>query len=524
MVLTVGVVCTLLVVLPFVVTLLFAIFGGSRKTVSYSIARLLCVLGSALLAQVIALSLRGPIGELLFMTAESVLDAEFGGALTAMDTAGAVLKAMVEAFMAPMVFLICFVVLVLVSHIVVFAVFKSMKKRKSKSVSKHYLRRPGLWLNVARALVFSTILVMPFCGYLTLVSDSLSAFEVTGAMDTAMLKDDVNELDLKGVCDELSSVPLVNTVNATAGKMFFDPLTTVDCQVGDEALEINLQDELTGLVEGLGEVVSFTDRFESIQKRGSLTSADERMLQRTRQSLMKSQLIQIVTADAVSNLADSWSRGKSFAGMERPEVDSLFQPTVDATLEILREETPELLEADLKTISDIAIELMNGGFLQDTVTYTELMDMLGGAKEGEDSLLSVVLELLRQNQHTAPLADEFNALSTRVVAKVLDDSGLMDGKYDDALDDVAQTLDRMRWDSPEERSETIKKSVREAMAEHDDINIPDDVAVAMCEKVINDLSTENTITGPLLKDYLSEHAAELAGEVPSDISGVPGMP
>lgn len=524
MILPVRIVCTLLVLLPFVVTLLAAILGGSRKTWSYSLAKLLCVLGSALLAQVIALSVREPIGERLFITAESALDAELGGALTAMDTTGAVLKAMLETFLAPMVFLICFAVLTILSHIVVFVIFQSIKKRKEKSVSKQFFCRPGLWLGVARALLLSVILVMPLCGYLTLVSDSLYAFEMTGAMDTTMLKDDVDRLDLKDASDALSSVPLANGLNATVGTVFFIPLTTVDRQVGNDTLEINLHDELTCLAEGVGEVVSFTDRLDVIRQTGGLCDSDEIMLQRTRKSLMRSQLIQIVTADAVSNLADSWSRGRSFAGMERPEVDPLFRPTVNATLEILREETPELLEADLKTISDIAVALLNGGLLQDSITYTEMMDMLGGTGEGEDSLLSTVLALLAENSHTAPLVDEFNALSTRVVAKVLESSGLMDGKFDTALDEVAVTLDQLVRDTSMDktrRSQIIQESVREAMAEHDDIIIPDDVAIAMCEKVMDDLSHEPTITGPLLKQYLSEHAADLAGDIvenlPSDL-------
>ena len=504
---------TVCVLIPFLICIPITLVGGSRKTWQYSVGRIGCLVLAVVVAMclVCLTPIGGLAGDVVFdLLGEDVAELTFGSAAVE-----SVLYAVIRSMTAPVIFLICFVILFIVLRLILMAVFSGLKLRKKKSES--FILNSGTWLGLVHGLLLALVLTAPVCGYYSTVLDTAKAFRDSNAMRTSIMQDEEVNAELEELMGDLPDSTFMQVLSDTAGKLLFDPVTTVTCETEHEQVSFSLRQDTAKLARAFGDTVCFLDRIDSIQDSGKIRESDRERLDQARESLTDSELIRFVAADVLRSMADAWSRDEEFAGELRPEMGAIFQPTFDKTLDILKEETSDLLADDLKTVSDIAVTLVNGGLLNDDMTYSELMGLLGDARDGEQSLIGSVLTTLRENPHTAPLADEFNALSMRVVAKVLDDSGLTDGKYDAALDEVSATLNDVMKMSPEERSDLIKEGVATAMREYDDIIIPDDVAVAMCEKVIADLEGEGEITGETLKTYLTEHAVELTGDLADDL-------
>lgn len=506
-------IATVCVLIPFLICIPITLVGGSRKTWQYSVGRIACLV----LAVIVAMCLvcLTPLGDLASNAAFDLLGEDLEDVTFDSDAVGSVLYAMIRALSAPAVFLLCFEILFLILRLILLAVFNSLNLRKKESQS--FTHNAGTWLGLAHGLLLALVLTAPICGYFSTVLDAAVAFRDTDAVHTSILQDKYMDDELDAMIGDLPDTTLMQVLSNTAGRLLFDPVTSIKCETDHDHIRFRLRQDTADLVRAVGDTICFMDRMDSIQDNREIDQVDRERLDRARESLTDSELIRFIAADFLSCAADAWSRDQEFAGVARPETGAIFRPTLDKALEILKQETSDLLADDLKTVTDIAVILVNGGLLDDDMSYNDLMRLLGDTGENEKSLIGSVLSTLRENPHTAPLADEFNALSMRVVAKVLDESGLLDGKYDAALEEVSATLNDVMKMTPEERSGLIKEGVATAMREYDDITIPDDVAVAMCEKVLADLADEGEITGETLKTYLTEHAAELAGDLAEDL-------
>ena len=197
-------------------------------------------------------------------------------------------------------------------------------------------------------------------------------------------------------------------------------------------------------------------------------------------------------------------------GMKRPTVDSIVEPVVEKALVLFSRETPALLEQDLDTVLDMLEELVQSGILRPTQSVESLMERVG-----QSGLLNKVSDTLNENDHLAPLVDTFQTMGIRLVASVMETELLQDGHYDEMLDQVAETLTNVLELSPEEREATVRQAVQESFSTHD-IDVPDDVAVAMSEQAIQSLGEDGVITGEEIREYLLEHVDD-AGDVLEDV-------
>ena len=197
-------------------------------------------------------------------------------------------------------------------------------------------------------------------------------------------------------------------------------------------------------------------------------------------------------------------------GMKRPTVDSIAEPVVEEALVLFSRETPVLLEQDLDTVLDMLEELVQSGILRPTQSVESLMEQVG-----QSGLLNKVSDTLNENAHLAPLVDAFHTMSIRLVASVMETDLLQDGRYDDMLDQVAETLTNVLELSPEEREATVRQAVQESFETYD-IDVPDDVAVVLSEQAIQSLGEDGEITGAEIREYLLEHVED-AGDVLEDV-------
>lgn len=495
----------------------------SRKRLPYSLSRIGCTIVAAVISLIGALALRGTVGTRLYDLVISLLDSESAELLDSVSSIGAIAESLIALLVAPLLFFALFIILFTLISVVSGIALRALhlatpKKSKEQEVApkKSRFLTSGLWIGVAHGLILSVVLFAPLCGYVSVVSDTLQELRTSlNETDNSDLLDN-STLEVIEMVESTSHNAVVKGINNSVGKFIFTPLTSGSCTIpGGETFTFELGSDLPGFGRIVGTALSLVDQLEDLAETESWSDANRDLLERRCDEILSSKLVCVVGADLVHTAATNWSEDKSFAGMEIPETEPVLQPTVQVALNIFKGEDSGNLGKDVHTIIELVDLVADSGILDDGLSNEDLMSLLGSSKSNDgDSLLKSAQSCLRENPHMSPLADEIDSLSVRVVALVLDQSGLNDGKYDEALDSVASIVNEVVIMEGEERSEFIKVNVKEALSEHEEIDIPDDVAVALCEKVIDDLAAEEKdITGEDLKTYLTEHAAELTGEV-----------
>lgn len=510
---------SLVILIVTAVIILISVLICARKRLPYSLSRIGCTILAALFSVLISLPLRDAIGTAVYDAALKVLDHDTTELIQSVGSVGTVVETLISLLVAPILFLILFVILFTILSVVSGVILRVLHLASGGASKGRIFQAPGVWIGAAHGLILSLVIFAPLCGYLSVAADTTVALRESIETDyTGEGKDEIlgnGMFDVLSVMEGASTSPFVTIIHDTAGQAVFKPLTSGSCRLPDGTnASIRLTSELPELGRLAGTAFALIDRMEVIEESGLLTEADCVLLEKTRSEIMDSTIVSVIGADMVKTASINWTEGKTFAGISVPETEPVLKPTVQAALKIFTDENTTYLDADLKTIIELARLISASNILEKGLSNDALMQLLGSNKEtGEQSLMKSIQSCLRENPHMSPLADEIDSLSVRVVALVLDQSGLNDGKYDDALNSVAATVNEVVHMKPEERAEIIQKGVSDALNDYEEIDIPEDVAISLCEKVITDLAEEEKeITGADLKQYLIDHLDELAGE------------
>ena len=184
-------------------------------------------------------------------------------------------------------------------------------------------------------------------------------------------------------------------------------------------------------------------------------------------------------------------------------MSDVIDPTFSCVLQLLASETPQTLSEDIHVILDVLCDLRLKGFLNaETVFYEDLIRSLG-----RDGFLTSLLARLDQNERMHLLVDEIRTMSVRLVGRMLGVDQLQNGQYDALMDDVASSLNDVLQKPAEERDEIIKQAINQNFDTHG-FNVPEDVALEVSDKVINELGADGEITKEELIDFLSNYASK----------------
>lgn len=502
--------CLFFPLIAFLVILIFSILSGLKRTVPHAIARIVCCIGAGAIAFWQTPLLREWIVPRLWGITVRYISPNVREWAASLPNGAEGLKLLLGLMAAPLLFGIIFWASYAVIRIIcalVLRIFGLKPHRIEVSL-------PGTLLGAVHGILLATVLVMPLCGYMSVASDTILAFSDTGA--PAVVESQENDFDmhhLQEFADEVADDFFLRTVRATGGRMLFAPLTTGQCAIDDGVYTLKLETELPQIASAVGTTLCMTDHVPEMKDAELLAEADRALLTRTKDALMASDLIKLITADLVSRVSSAWSQDQPILGMEPPQVNPVLVPTMLTVYRTLSDEKPSYLDSDLETCLNIYCQLSDAGILQKELNASDLMTRLGSLENG--GLLRSVQKALRENPHLSALSEEIDALGMRAVAKVLEESGLADGQYDVELSQISGILNEVRHMAPDERAAILQVRVREAM-QGQDVDIPDEVAVAMCEKILTDMDADGLgdMDGEQLRNYLMEHASDLASELP----------
>lgn len=395
-----------------------------------------------------------------------------------------------------LIFLVLRFVLTLAAWIVGLCV-PVLRKRTHREIS--------LPLAAGNGLLFALITLVPLCGYLAISASLLDTAVEAGIVESLVTEsafaEEVTEEDVQALADSLSSHPVVAVVHGTVGRPIFKALTTAELDVSathGKTVKIDMERELNGLVVTLSRVI---DTVESFRK-DDYTLEDKQKLYDAADSLFASEWISITATDTIVALTESWLNDQPFMGMERPEADATFRPTVNKFLEVLSAETVETLPEDIHVILSLVGDLKLYGLFEDGQDYMTLAQRMG-----QGGLLTHALDELRESDRLYVIADELEALSIRLVSSMLGVDKLKDGEYTETMTGIASELTGALELDEAERDAVVAEAVMGKLAAVG-YDVPEDVALKLSHQVMTDLGADGEITGDELTDYLVKYAEQ----------------
>ena len=457
---------------------------------------------AALIAIPIAKSLSGTMTDIALPLINDALPSDWQNFLTVVPSLEAGVQVFVGMLIAVLLYLPAFIIIR-----VIFGIAGMICEREMPVLAREEDKKIAISLPVAgaHALLMAIVTLIPLCGLIMMGAHVVGTVEESPALHSSLVSPEESSSPLvtvEKIANDLEKNPCVLAVHYTLGKPVYTLLTTETTDKAathGEAIRINMERELCGLIRTAEDVLDAKDTFAS----AGFTEADKVHMFTAADSLFASKWVGYVATDALVSLSSSWLEGDTFLGMARPTMAEAIDPTFVCLLEVLSIETPQTLSEDIHVLLDVLGDLRIKGFLNsDTIFYEDLIRSLG-----QDGFLSTLLAELDQNERMHLLVEELRTMNVRLVGSMLGAELLESGEYDALMGDVATSLNDVLQKPAEERNEIIKQAINQNFDAHG-FHVPEDVALEVSDKIISELGSDGEITKDELTAFLSQYASK----------------
>ncbi len=501
-----------------VVLMIVNLFLARRRSLIMAFVRVGITVGSIVLAVLLAKPISTLLTDIAYDFLLPVLRAELGdtidlnGIIAATPAGEEGLKVLVSLLIAPLVFLLLFLLfrgLLSIPGAILAALVPGLKKKEKA------LQAATMPIGALNGLLIAMTVLVPICGFLTIGGHMMNTVADTArACDSHQVTDILNDMEttpdqLEELGVTLQENPVVLVVHSTLGRPVFGSLTTGNTRASathNKTLKLNLETEIGGLLET---GIYLLDAMGSFEKE-DYTEADKNKLYRFEESMLDSEWRTMLVTDVLTDAATHWRRGEAFAGLERPVIDANVDPLINRVLDVMTHESDRTLEEDLHDILDVVGDFLMCDLLASEIEPQEMLLALA-----EKNILTTTMEKLHANPRLAPIADELKATSMRLLTHTLGLDELKNGEHADLMANVASELNNVLDLSEEERHEVVADALGNAFAEYG-VEVPADAANQLADQAIADLGADGEITPDELTEYLVTHTEDVTDLLPDE--------
>ncbi|MBE6698793.1 MAG: hypothetical protein E7584_00915 [Ruminococcaceae bacterium] len=339
------------------------------------------------------------------------------------------------ALIAPLIFVILYVVFYLLTSIIYLFILifagKAIKKSNAKNVP-YAKARSIAWSAVSAALALLVILI-PVAFYGDLADDVVGVVADMDAVD-AETQDMINSVS-KDYIKPIAGGTTVSLFRAIGGDMLIDEMTSITI----EGEVIYLKSELDAIVDLAGNVMPLT-------KDGAPNSYGEEeadSLVAAVNSLTDSKFLTTIASEAIYLLTDDMVNGEA----DMPMADNeMFGNLITDTVTIVHDDAKETdkFTADLKTVAQMASELIKGGVLANMDDTDALMDELAGG-----STIKNVILVLGENNSMKCLIPEVTNIGIKAIANAVEVKEDEEAVYNELMSTIAADLNSVKNETDE---------------------------------------------------------------------------
>ncbi len=352
------------------------------------------------------------------------------------------------AMVSPVIFVVLYTVLYILTSIVYLFVllFAGRKLRKSKKNKGPYAKAQSFVWSLCSAVLSLIVILVPLAFYGSLVDDTLAALSETDVMDA-----DTQKL-VAGINEEyvapITKGTVVEVFRVFGGDMIIDEMTSFTLK-GET---VHIKDEFGAIVGLVGDVMPLT-------KAGAPTEYGEEeadILVAAVNSLTSSKFLTAIGSEAVYFLTDDMVSG------EKPMImadNEMFGDLITRTITIVHDDAKDttLFAADLKTVAQMASELIKGGVLSNMEDTDALMEELAGG-----STIKNVIVVLGQNDSMKCLIPEVTNIGIEAIASFVEVKADADEAYNELLDTIAADLNSVKGLDDENKATELASKLADA--------------------------------------------------------------
>lgn len=361
------------------------------------------------------------------------------------------------ALLAPMIFLILFSVLSLVTWVLYFVVtlvlfvviHRKEKTRTFKGV-------PCLINGLIQGVICVAVLLVPISTYFSIVP------KITGEISLGEGDGNAEIIEELGAqAESVNKSPAVVIFRTAGGKLMCSAFTDYSVDNGGQKVKVKLDHEIDAILKLVSGVKDISGKEMS-----AYTAEDAEALEELGRSVGDSDIVTLIASELVHNATEAWKNGESFAGMEKPAADDITGTMLDKMIDILYagSETTATFKEDIQTLTKLMSKLIEKNVIQTMGGDTEQLVSAISQK----GVITDIASVLGSNDRMKVLIPELTNLSVKILAQSLGIPENDEEVYNTMLANVAEKLNDLRLNdstlTEEEKISSVKTTLNTEFA------------------------------------------------------------
>lgn len=429
------------------------------------------------------------------------------------ETAQHLLAMPLYLLVAPVMFVILFYVIKLVTYIVYFIfslIFGVFKKKKS-----FLSRLGGALIGAVQGVIIAIAVLVPLSGIMNI------ATEVKPAVTAETMPDETREnieLFYSEVIDPATASPAMTFISNLGASGIYNTLT--DASLGNS--HYNLRNEAAKLGSLIGDVMALGPDFDWKNPVPYKNTIDEIV-----DDIGDNRYVSVLVSGTFRTMANSAEDGL----IELPEEEP-YKSVMNDILAVFKTSDESNLKGDLVTLSsvynllgqyDVLTAIESGDDKQITEALTRK------APGSDTTVVSLINNELKNNERTKPLTVSLTKMSVAVLCEQVGISGDTAAMYEDVKSSINQvlTIDKNGYATEEEYVEDLTQNLTQELESYD-ITLDEEVVkhVADYINVNNEQLSEITDDeiNEIVFDYYDKYADYIASGDPADLPNADELP
>lgn len=428
------------------VLVLLGLLLGLKRGLLHSLLRLAAVVCAAGVSIVVTRALRSTVAELILElvngeSADPSLSETMGSLqaiFEASPTAADLVAKLPGALAAPLIFLVCFIVLNFVFYMI-YKILKRLTVFSKKLFSKTLIgklqvgRLLGAVVSLAASFLVVACFLAPFSGYVSF------ADEIVTELEGVEIDEDADET-IREIHAEYITPVKSNQALSIAGTMMnpivFDTVTSTEIN----GYEVVWSEEIASLADTYGALKPILDTGFALSEFGETEAA---ALRDFADKFDNSIIVPHIIAEILPSMAATWNRGEAFFTIENPasSAPEQLQPMMHTLVDVLETTTYDSLDADVHTLTELLAVLAESGTLSTFGEDVSAKDIVMALSK--PGLISGLIDNLYANTHMRPLVTDIANLGFDAISESLE---------------IPETDEAVRADLANNLNEAVKKS------------------------------------------------------------------
>ena len=417
------------------------------------------------------------------------------------ESVGVILQMLVT----PILFLLCYMVLKVITWIVYIILRFVCHIKKGKGLLPHFVG--GAAMGLAAGLIGVLVFVTPVMGYTDLLSRTATD---AGKLAESLSLDEYNEQYLQPV----SEAPVAAALYDSMGSKLFKALTTTKL----DGQKITLEDEwfaVIGVVREAGKLGG-----KPVAEFGEAESAAVHAMAA---GVGESRLLSSIGGGALNGIANSWLEGEDFMGIAKPETgDESVDIILGGFLKVFGTTSPALISEDLECFADLFdLFIKHGVFSKidlESGSTDALVTHLANSGFLEDARV-----LLVENQRMAPVVNAISDAGMRLLIRELGDPSTYLENHKELLDNISVVLQGAVGSDGKLDTAVLATGMQEELAKKS-IEVPAAATEIIAEGLSDEFTPEELST--LTVDEITQRMIDRFGNVDNisalTAAGLPG--